>query len=101
MGDNKQGQTHDHTKSNNKQDKGQHKDNKQNQTHDQAKNHNKQDKGHHKDNKKNDINSHKITTYPNGDKYQGELLDGHRHGFGRITYVNGETYQGIFKHNKF
>ena len=39
--------------------------------------------------------------WKNGDRYNGELLDGERHGFGEMRYADGEIRRGRFEHNKF
>ena len=39
-------------------------------------------------------------SFSNGDKYVGELKDGHPHGKGTMTYNNGEMYKGEFKWGK-
>ncbi|CAM9451858.1 unnamed protein product [Ectocarpus sp. 6 AP-2014] len=40
-------------------------------------------------------------TYPNGDTYSGEFVDGLREGQGVLTYITGNTYHGQFKANQF
>ena len=35
-------------------------------------------------------------TQPNGDIYEGPLVDGQRQGIGRVTYGNGDLYEGDF-----
>ncbi|SVC24848.1 uncharacterized protein METZ01_LOCUS277702, partial [marine metagenome] len=41
-------------------------------------------------------------TYPNGNKYTGELNDDfERHGQGKMTYANGTTKEGIWKEDEF
>jgi hypothetical protein len=37
----------------------------------------------------------------NGDKYEGEWLDGFAHGLGRYTFVNGDVYEGNIVQDKF
>lgn len=40
-----------------------------------------------------------VATYPNGDIYDGEFLNGVRHGKGKYTYGTGENpdkYEGSF-----
>ena len=37
--------------------------------------------------------------YPNGDAfnfYEGEFINGKRHGYGVMKYVSGETYEGYW-----
>lgn len=40
-------------------------------------------------------------TFPNGDKYTGEVKDGKMHGHGTLILANWDTYVGDFKDNKF
>ena len=41
-----------------------------------------------------------ISTYTNGDRYEGEYHDGKRHGKGVFYYAdNGEVYDGEWKNN--
>ena len=37
-----------------------------------------------------------VTKYANGDVYDGEWLNGKRHGIGTHTYKNGDSYSGEF-----
>ncbi|MEQ8690826.1 MAG: hypothetical protein RIC89_08320 [Pseudomonadales bacterium] len=37
---------------------------------------------------------------PNGDSYQGETLDGQRHGHGVYIWENGNRYEGEFFANR-
>jgi len=48
----------------------------------------------------NQQNGQGIITYPNGEKYVGELKDGKFHGKGTITYPDGSIYVGEFKDDK-
>lgn len=32
-----------------------------------------------------------------GDTYEGEVLDGERHGHGKYTYADGSTYTGLYQ----
>ena len=41
-----------------------------------------------------------IETYANGNKYDGEWKDGKRHGQGIMTYVSGNKYVGEWKNGK-
>ena len=46
-------------------------------------------------NKKNSLSvNKKIITYENGDKYEGDFLDGKRNGKGIYTWPNGDKYEG-------
>ena len=36
-------------------------------------------------------------TFPDGEKYVGEVKDGKKHGRGTYTYANGDKYVGEFK----
>jgi hypothetical protein len=36
-----------------------------------------------------------------GDYYIGWLDDGKRHGFGKTVFTNGNTHEGYFKNNTF
>lgn len=38
-------------------------------------------------------------TYPNGEIYEGDFVDGRRTGKGKYTYSNGDKYEGEFKDN--
>ncbi len=40
-------------------------------------------------------------TIANGDKYEGEFLNGKFHGKGTYTYANGDKYEGEFLNGKF
>ena len=40
-------------------------------------------------------------TYPNGDKYVGELKNSKRNGYGALTFRNGDNYIGQWKDNKY
>lgn len=37
--------------------------------------------------------------YPNGDKYEGDYVDGQRQGSGTYEYANGDVFEGEFKDN--
>ena len=39
-------------------------------------------------------------TYTNGDQYEGQTLNGTRHGQGVYTWINGSRYEGDFRDNK-
>lgn len=41
-----------------------------------------------------------VLNYTNGDKYEGEILNGQREGKGTYFYHNGDKYQGIWSQNK-
>ena len=38
----------------------------------------------------------KIKTYHNGDKYEGQFINGKRQGKGKYIYKNGDIYEGDF-----
>lgn len=42
-----------------------------------------------------------VRNYENGDKYEGEFLNGKIHGKGIYTYANGDKYEGAFVDGKF
>ncbi len=42
---------------------------------------------------------HHIQTSADGSFYEGELLDGYKHGYGSILYPDGSRYEGHFSHN--
>ena len=42
----------------------------------------------------------KTISYSNGDRYQGQIHDGKRHGRGVYTWPNGDRYEGDFVKNK-
>ena len=39
-------------------------------------------------------------TYPNGDVYDGVLVDGKKEGYGKMTYANGDVYNGPWVNDK-
>ena len=41
-----------------------------------------------------------IENYSNGSRYEGEKLDGMRHGQGKFFYQDGGLYEGGWKENK-
>jgi tRNA A-37 threonylcarbamoyl transferase component Bud32 len=41
-----------------------------------------------------------VLNYTNGDKYEGEVLNGQRDGYGIYYYQNGDKYEGIWSKNK-
>lgn len=41
------------------------------------------------------------TTYLYGQRYEGDLRDGERHGYGTMTWPDGQKYTGEWSHNKF
>lgn len=41
-----------------------------------------------------------VATYPNGEIYDGEYVNGIREGKGNYTYLNGDVYEGDWKENK-
>lgn len=41
-----------------------------------------------------------VLNYTNGDKYEGEVLNGQREGYGVYYYQNGDKYEGIWSKNK-
>lgn len=41
-----------------------------------------------------------VLNYTNGDKYEGELINGQREGYGVYYYHNGDKYEGIWLQNK-
>ena len=45
-------------------------------------------------------NKFMVLTYPNGDKYVGEVIDNKREGYGLYFYANGNYYYGKYKNNK-
>lgn len=46
-----------------------------------------------------DINFKRVE-YDGGDVYEGEILNGKRHGRGTYTWANGDTYEGEWKNGK-
>jgi len=36
----------------------------------------------------------------NGALYEGEFLNGEKHGYGRMIYWNGNYYEGYFEHGE-
>ena len=42
-----------------------------------------------------------VVTYPNGDKYAGEVRDGKPNGQGSATLANGKIQSGTWEHGKF
>jgi hypothetical protein len=40
-----------------------------------------------------------VATYPNGDTYEGDYVDGRRTGKGRYTFANGDKYDGEVREN--
>ena len=38
--------------------------------------------------------------WPNGSSYEGNFLQGEKHGFGRFKSFNGEEYTGFWEFNK-
>ena len=44
--------------------------------------------------------SYGTLTYPNGNIYQGQLLNGQRSGTGRMRFENGDVYQGMWKNDQ-
>jgi len=47
-----------------------------------------------------DINCKGSKTWPNGDKYVGELKDGMMHGIGVFTFSDGETFEGLWENDE-
>ena len=52
-------------------------------------------------------NNNTITTpikqtirYPNGNIYEGDVLDGKKHGYGVFVFSNGQRYEGYWVNNK-
>ena len=41
-----------------------------------------------------------VYLWVNGDKYEGQFIDGKKHGIGNIKYSAGEEYTGEFKNDK-
>ena len=39
-------------------------------------------------------------TYANGERYEGDFVNGKRHGSGRMEYANGDVYVGEYKEGK-
>ena len=39
-------------------------------------------------------------TYKNGDTYEGQLVNGQIHGFGKCIYANKDVYMGYFENGK-
>jgi hypothetical protein len=39
-------------------------------------------------------------TWPNGERYEGEWLDGRKHGSGKMQYVDGRAYIGAWVNDK-
>lgn len=54
-----------------------------------------------KQNKEDNKNNKNIATiiYSNGDRYEGEIYDCQRNGFGTYYYEKGEKYQGMWENN--
>jgi hypothetical protein len=38
-----------------------------------------------------------VVEYPNGDHYEGSIIDGKRNGYGVLTYSNKDKYSGNWK----
>lgn len=34
--------------------------------------------------------------FSNGERYEGELMNGRKHGFGKYIYENGNKYEGLW-----
>jgi len=45
-------------------------------------------------------NGQGIDTYANGDKYDGNWVNGERSGKGTYTWADGRKYDGIFKEGR-
>ena len=46
------------------------------------------------------FNQIKSKNYENGNIYDGELVDGKKEGFGKMTYKNGNVYEGQWKNDQ-
>tara|TARA_B100000123_G_C25562048_1_gene354441 strand:- start:333 stop:542 length:210 start_codon:yes stop_codon:yes gene_type:complete len=42
-----------------------------------------------------------LIIYENGEKYEGEVLNGKRHGYGKFTFKTGTVVQGIWINDEF
>jgi len=40
-------------------------------------------------------------TYSNGDVYEGDFVDGKRHGNGKMTYADGKVKEGRWEDDEF
>ena len=38
---------------------------------------------------------------PNGDEYEGDLIDGRYNGYGELKFANGDIYKGYFKNDSY
>lgn len=47
-----------------------------------------------------EVENRQTHVYPNGDVYEGEMKDGLRHGYGKMTYAGGDIYIGDYRKDK-
>jgi hypothetical protein len=41
-----------------------------------------------------------MESWPDGAKYEGQYIDGKKHGRGRLTFADGSAYEGEFLQNE-
>ena len=44
--------------------------------------------------------THRLITFPNGDRYEGQLRGGKQHGNGTMTWANGDRYEGQWQNGR-
>lgn len=46
------------------------------------------------------MSENQVKTYPNGDKYEGQLKDDEKNGVGTYYFVNSDKYEGQWLDNE-